>query len=233
MREQRGTVPLAIEQIDTMLRLLSAGQEQIHTFLDLGCNDGVLASAILGEHPDASGVTIECAEQSLEAARQQLHPHGAQLAFAIADIGTPDWVQAIAGHGAFDAVISGFASQHLPSPRKRAFFDEIHHILKPGGIFVLMEHVASATRWTEEILDDYMIYAVFGEQLRKSSGKPRAQVARDFFASSAGEALETAPLEVQCDWLREAGFQSVDCYLKVSEMAVFGGQKPELPNLTP
>jgi tRNA (cmo5U34)-methyltransferase len=35
-----------------------------------------------------------------------------------------------------------------------------------------------------------------------------------------------APVELQCQWLREIGFADVDCYLKVLELAVFGGRRP-------
>jgi hypothetical protein len=33
--------------------------------------------------------------------------------------------------------------------------------------------------------------------------------------------------ETQCDWLRQNGFERVDCYQKLSELAVFGGVKPK------
>ncbi|SPE57295.1 hypothetical protein SBV1_270094 [Verrucomicrobia bacterium] len=29
----------------------------------------------------------------------------------------------------------------------------------------------------------------------------------------------------QCQWLREIGFENVDCYFKVFELALFGGTK--------
>ncbi|MGV3533823.1 MAG: class I SAM-dependent methyltransferase [Chthoniobacteraceae bacterium] len=232
-REPAFGIPLAIEQIDTVLRLLSAGGGQIRRFLDLGRNDGVLSATILSEYPHAEGVVIEREDRPLQTARGHLHAHASQLDFILADIRSPEWMSNLTDREPFDAVVAGFAAQDLLPRRKRELCAEILQLLKPGGVFVLIEHVASATRWTEEILDDYMIQAVFGEQLRKSVGKPRAQVARDFFASDAGETFQTAPLEVQCDWLMEVGFQSVDCYLKVSEMAVFGGQKPDAPNPTP
>ncbi len=56
--------------------------------------------------------------------------------------------------------------------------------------------------------------------------KNRAEVAREYYARVAQNAGILAPLEVQCDWLREIGFENVECYLKVSELALFGGQKP-------
>lgn len=35
-----------------------------------------------------------------------------------------------------------------------------------------------------------------------------------------------APAYVQCAWLREIGYADVDCFLKVFELAVFGGRRP-------
>lgn len=32
-------------------------------------------------------------------------------------------------------------------------------------------------------------------------------------------------VEVQCRWLEEIGFTNVDCYLKILELALFGGIK--------
>ena len=34
------------------------------------------------------------------------------------------------------------------------------------------------------------------------------------------------PSKQQCAWLRDIGFTDVDCYLKVFELAVFGGRRP-------
>ena len=45
-----------------------------------------------------------------------------------------------------------------------------------------------------------------------------------FVAGLAANIL--APVEVQCQWLREIGFTDVDCYLKMFEVAVFGGRRP-------
>ena len=35
-----------------------------------------------------------------------------------------------------------------------------------------------------------------------------------------------APVDEQCRWLREIGYEDVDCYLRILELAVFGGRKP-------
>jgi SAM-dependent methyltransferase len=223
----RGSIPLAIEQIDMMLRLLAAADgDRLRNFLDLGCGDGLLSAAILDEHPQVRGVLVDLSESALTPARQRLQMHKGRVEFVVADYAQPGWTRAIANDGPFDAVVSAFAAHHLPDPRKRELYGEIFDLLTPDGTFINIEHVASATRWTESIWEDYMIDAIFGQELKASPGKSRAEVAREYYARVTQNAGILAPLEVQCDWLREIGFENVDCYLKVLELALFGGQKP-------
>lgn len=227
LQNVRGTIPLSIEQIDMMLRLITAARgEHIQNFLDLGCGDGVLASAILDEHPHARGLLVDFSEAMLDAARRQVQSHTQRVEFLQADITQPGWARRVAPHAPLDAVVSGFAIHHLPDGRKRELYGEVFDLLAPEGIFINIEHVSSTTRWTESALDDYMIDAIFGKELKASPGKTRAEVAREYYSRAAQDANILAPLEIQCDWLREIGFESVDCFLKVQELAVFGGQRP-------
>jgi tRNA (cmo5U34)-methyltransferase len=227
LQNVRGTVPLAIEQIDMMLRLITAARgENIGTFLDLGCGEGVLAGAILNEHPNARAVLVDLSESVLDAARRHLQSHSGRLEFLVADFHQPGWTRRVAPHAPLDAIVSSFSIHHLPAERKRALYREIYELLAPEGIFINIEHVYSATRWTESVLDDYMIGAIFGEELKTSPGRKRAEIARDYYERAPHDAGSLAPLEVQCDWLREIGFSDVECFLKVQELAVFGGQRP-------
>ena len=227
LQNVRGAIPLTIEQIDAMLQLISAARgDSLGIFLDLGCGDGFLSAAILDEHPKAHGLLVDFSAPVLEAARRQLHNHAHRIEFLETDFHQPGWVRRVAPHAPLDAVVSGFAIHHLPDSRKREIFGEIFDLLAPDGIFINIEHVSSTTRWTESVLDDYTIDAIFGKELKASPGKTRAQVARDYYARAGQDANVLAPLEVQCDWLRELGYENVDCYLKMQELAVFGGQKP-------
>jgi ubiquinone/menaquinone biosynthesis C-methylase UbiE len=222
----RGAVPLSIEHIDLMLQLITvAWDEHVGTFLDLGCGDGMLARAILDEHPEAHGVLVDFSPAMLDVARHHLEVHSHRLEFLEADFAREGWVRRVAPHAPLNVVVSGFAIHHLPDSRKQALFGEIFDLLAPEGLFLNIEHVASATRWTESVLDDYMIDAIFGEEIRSSPGKSRAAVAREYYARARQDARILAPLEVQCDWLREIGFENVDCFLKMQELAMFGGQK--------
>jgi tRNA (cmo5U34)-methyltransferase len=34
------------------------------------------------------------------------------------------------------------------------------------------------------------------------------------------------PVELQCAWLPDCGFEDIDCYFKAVELAIFGGLRP-------
>ena len=46
-------------------------------------------------------------------------------------------------------------------------------------------------------------------------------------ATGGQEGNILAPVELQCEWLRRIGFEDVDCYFKIFELAVFGGRRPQ------
>jgi cyclopropane fatty-acyl-phospholipid synthase-like methyltransferase len=224
LKTAENSVPLAIEQIDIMLRLIGAARDPVKRFLDLGSGDGVLSAVILDEYPGAQGVLIAPSMSALNSARKRLYNYGSSMTLLTADLASPEWLAAVQSAIPFDAVVSAFAIGHLAAARKRTLYAELLPLLATDGIFLNIEHVASATRWTESILDDYVINALFGSVIQESPGKSRAEVAREYFAR-AGNGEHLAPLEVQLDWLRECGFVNVECFLKVLELAVFGGQR--------
>src|SRR6185369_15561078 len=156
----------------------------------------------------------------LDAARRRLDRHADRVEFIRADFHQPGWTGGIGKNPPFDAIVSAFAIHRANDERKRQIYQEIFDLLGPEGIFLNIEHVASATRWTESVWDDYLIDAIFGKELKASPGKTRAEVAREYYNRAAQDSNILAPLEVQCDWLRDIGFENVECYLKVLELAV-------------
>ncbi len=135
------------------------------------------------------------------------------------DLGEP--LRGLAGDGPFDLVVSGYAIHHLPTARKRSLYREVFDWLRPGGLFVNVEHVASATPELEAVHDEAYI-----DHIVAATGRDKSEVEPEYHGrpDKADNILE--PVEAQVGWLRSIGFEQADCYFKWLELAVFGGRKP-------
>jgi ubiquinone/menaquinone biosynthesis C-methylase UbiE len=217
----RAAFPLALEQIDVMLRLIAACGRPVRRVLDLGCGDGVLASAILQRLPRVEVALADFSEPMLEAARKRFSAAGARVHYVLADYGVPSWTRSVAEWSPYDAIVSGFSIHHQPDEGKRAVYREIFGLLSPGGVFVNIEHVSSPTKWIRSLQDETFIDSL----QRHHPEQSREDVARLYYDRPDKDANILAPVEQQCAWLRDIGFTDADCYLKLFEVAVFGGRK--------
>ncbi|MCA9930629.1 MAG: class I SAM-dependent methyltransferase, partial [Anaerolineales bacterium] len=227
----RGAIPHANEQIDLMLRLVRAAKPTAATILDLGCGDGILGHALLNQHPGVTAVFADFSEPMLDAARQRLANQNNAI-FVQTDYGKPGWRENLTINNQqstinnyFDVIVSGYSIHHQPDERKKEVYAELHNMLTPGGIFLNIEHVSSRTLWIQQQFDEIFIDHLVAYAEQEQMGKSREQVAQEFYYRPDKAANILAPVEDQCNWLREIGFIHVDCYLKVFELAVFGGIK--------
>lgn len=166
--------------------------------LDLGTGDGRLLARLRQDRAQMSGVGLDFSGEMLGAARERL--------------GGEEWVELVEHDlddplpelGRFDAIVSSFAIHHLAHERKRALYGEVFELLEPGGTFANFEHVASPTQRLHEAF-----FAAIDEPLENEDPSDR-----------------TLDVETQLGWLRELGFDDVDCYWKWLEMALLIGVKP-------
>lgn len=169
--------------------------------LDLGTGDGRLSALLLRDRPDMRGVALDFSPVMLAAARERFRDDDRiELVEHDLDLPLPDL-------GRFDAVVSSFAIHHLEHERQRSLYAEAFELLEPGGIFANLEHVASPTERLHRAF-----FAAIGEPIENEDPSDR-----------------TVAVETQLDWLREIGFDDVDCYWKWREMALLAGVKPAQP----
>jgi len=166
--------------------------------LDLGTGDGRLLALLHRDRPEMLGVGLDFSEIMLAEARRRF------AGDERVELVKHDLAEPLPALGRFDAVVSSMAIHHLEHERKRALYGEVFGLLAPGGVFANFEHVASPT--------------------------PRLHQA---FFEAIDEPLENEDpsdhlldVETQLGWLREAGFDDVDCYWKWLEMALLVGVKP-------
>ena len=223
----RTAIPMVPEQIGVMMSILKSRGQPVRNFIDLGCGDGILGATILNEYPSARGVLADFSEPMLAQAREQLKGFASQLIFENLDYGDPVWVNRMQAHAPFDAIVSSYSIHHQPDARKREIYAEIHSLLEPGGWFVNIEHIAAEAQLTTDLFNQHIIDHWYEQEQTNGGARTRAEIAETFMNRPDKDANILAPVELQCDWLREIGYEQVDCYFRIYELAVFGGQRPK------
>ena len=216
--ERRRAIPFGEEQLQVMLEVVHHFRPAPTRIIDLGCGDGILARLLLDRYPAASAVLVDHSPPMLERAREAMAAYGDRCEIRQGDLGAP--IVELCG-GLADIVVSGYAIHHLPHERKRSLYGEIYDRLSPSGLFVNVEHVASATRELEILFEERYI-----DHIAACTGKLREAVAAAYHGRLDKADNILAPLEQQLGWLREIGFGQVDCYFKWAVLAVFGGVRP-------
>lgn len=220
----RQAIPMADEQLDVMLRLIAAHDIEVRYLLDLGAGDGHAAAAVMGRHPVERAVLVDYTEYMLTRAQERLTDASTDVVTVLGDLNHTGWYAEVERDGGYDAVISRFAIHHVPDERKHSLYRDILAFLRPGGLFINIEHVKSASPVYQDAFDTLMI-----EGLAATTDSPTSfeEAAEGYRRRWEPETNILAPVELQMDWLRELGYEEVDCASKIFELAVFVGKRPD------
>jgi SAM-dependent methyltransferase len=182
--------------------LLSEIPAQSKRVLDLGCGNGHLLSLVLAHCSNARGVGLDFSPTMLEQARSRFGDNDRiKLLNHNMDAPLPDL-------GSFDCVVSSFAIHHCAHERKRELYTEIWSLLEPGGVFCNLEHVASPN-----------------ERVHQRFVQAMGMTPEDEDPSN-----KLLDVETQLQWLRDLGYQDVDCYWKWRELALIVASKSAGPD---
>jgi ubiquinone/menaquinone biosynthesis C-methylase UbiE len=167
--------------------------------LDLGSGDGRLLGLVKLARPESTAVALDFSDTMLDRLRDRFGRDRTVRVLA------HDLTQPLPDSlGSFDAVVSSFAIHHVPHPRKRALYQEVFRLLRPGGVYCNLEHVSSPTPGLHE------------QFLARLGVAPPDE-------DPSNKLLD---VETQLAWLREIGFTDVDCHWKWRELALMAGMKP-------
>jgi len=191
------TIPHRAEGEAELLACLPPAVDRV---LDLGCGDGRLLALVRTLHPHTFGVAADFSPEMVRRATERFCGDlNVEVIHHDLDEPLPDI--ASLPPGGFDAVVSSFAIHHLVDERKRSLFAEVRSLLRSGGVFANLEHVASASP---------TLHDVFLERLGVDP-------------ADDDPSNKLAPVETQLGWLRDAGFVEVDCPWKGRELALLVG----------
>lgn len=178
--------------------LLNHVPMDVQRILDLGTGDGRLLALLKANRPEVKGVALDFSPTMLQAAQDRFDDNP-QITVKEHNLEQP-----LPRFEPFDAIVSSFAIHHLSDPRKRALYQDVFSLLVPGGWFCNLEHVASPN----DTLHRRFLEAI------------------DCTPEDEDPSNQLTDVETQLSWLREIGFEDVDCYWKWLELALLIGRKP-------
>jgi tRNA (cmo5U34)-methyltransferase len=197
-----------------------------NSVLDIGAGYGALATAVLRDRPNATAVCLDASAAMIALGRERTADLTHRISFAEASLEDQRWLTAVTG--AFDAVISARALHHFTeNQRRRYIFQETFSILQPGGCFINADNVRAPTARLRERYGSARDEWLDRQVRERSRGKTTLKELKAATPSSYHGPHNNGYLDEELAWLKEAGFEDVDCFWKLGGTVVYGGFRPE------
>lgn len=193
----RRTVPCYEELYGAVLGLIPVGHGENLRVLDLGSGTGILA-AMVGETFPGAGITlVDLSQEMMNLARKRF----ADEPDGRYTFHIMDYVNEDLP-GRYDAVVSALSLHHVEDEDKRKVFGKVYDSLEEGGVFINADQYHRAQTNTE-------------------AGHHGAH------HTHHNPKTHESPVEEQLDWMREAGFVSVERTYENGRFVVCAGWKEE------
>jgi ubiquinone/menaquinone biosynthesis C-methylase UbiE len=221
--------------------------------LDVGAGWGPVTRHLLERFPNASATLLDYSDEMYGEAKPRLAAFGERVRFVLGDLGAPDAFRAAlaAASGRFDAIVSSSCIHNVrPTERIPALYREAREATAPGGCFLNLDMVGTASPLIQAATRRVQIerrrrqryaetgslpsYAELEAELAAqregrreqhqhnpadASGAPGAGAEPN--ARTSGGSART--LLDHLTWLRDAGFDGVECFWRQDNRALIGG----------
>ncbi len=146
------------EHYGRVAELLPSG---VGTLLDLGCGTGLELDRIFRRFPN---ISVHAVDLSEEMTKELLKKHGGRDLKIILD----DYFLHDFGECRYDAAVSVETLHHFTAEKKTGLFAKINRALKPGGIYIECDYIASTPEIEELAFSEC-------QRRRKRDGVPDGQ----------------------------------------------------------
>ena len=221
-------VPGRREQMDVVLSLVPAAEDDEFAVADLACGEGLFARLLLERYPRAHLTAFDGSETMLARAAERLSPFGERARVLPFDLAARDWLAELPE--GMRVITSSLAVHHLEDVAKAALYRELAGKLAPGGALIIadvVEPVNAAAR--RAVISAW--HAIACEQSLALSGSEALyrQAVNEGWAPPADDepvpGEMPAPLFRHLQWLKAAGLSSVDCFWLRAGIAIYGGYR--------
>ena len=193
---------------------LSRGRDEEFRVLDLGAGTGLSSALVSEAFPEAHFTLVDASEGMLSLAEERFVDRPERFEMRVLDFAEEPLPEV---PGGYEVVVSALAIHHLSGEDKKKLFGKVYEVLADGGVFVNGDQVQGPTPELEKRYGE-----VWLQQVRENGVEERDLA--DALCRMQEDRQDT--LEEQLAWLRELGFEQVDCAYKNYRFAVYGGRKP-------
>jgi tRNA (cmo5U34)-methyltransferase len=216
-------VPRRHEQARTVCDLLS--DIPVRHVLDLGCGEGRLSEEFLRRSGDARVTLLDDSAEMLGLAAARLSRFAGRHDQVRANLQDREWRQ-----GTYGGVMTSLAVHHLDGPEKQALYRDIHAMLAPGGVFVMVDLVEPAGPGLRRLAADFWDEAVHRASQEEFGGDEAEKVFAGekwnyFRLPGPDEVDKPSSVAEHLDWLRAARFEEADVAWLYAGHAVLAGRK--------
>lgn len=139
-RQQEEYMPDREERFRVMTEMTEALVGPRPKVLDLACGTGSISDRVLARMPNARTVGVD-RDPALLALARGTFAEEERATFVTADLSDPDWPDAVADEGPFDAVLTATALHWMRTEPLRALYGQVAGLVREGGVFMNADHM--------------------------------------------------------------------------------------------
>ena len=192
------------------LDLIPFEPEDTFSVVDLGCGTGEFLAMLLKRFTNAEAIGLDISAEMLEVAAKKISHAGDRVRFQQHDLN-----EVTSGEpGQTDLVVAFSALHHLPDERKRTIYEEIFSLLRPNGHLFLADAMfvpydSDLWRLGRKREVNQRIKRLEESGVGQAGYESYEEIKRSLDATSP-ERDRISSLESQLEYLRNAGFSSID-----------------------
>ena len=181
------------------------------TVLDLGAGTGLFSWHVFQRFNTSHFTLIDVADKMLDVAKTRFAGYDRQFSYMASDY--RDALPA----SIYDLVISSLSIHHLNDDEKQKLFKEIFLKLNPNGVFINVDQIKAPSKHLQTLY-----WSTWLKKVRQT-GASEAQIQESILRRT--EFDKDSTLADQLSWLKNAGFEEVDCFYHHYFLGVFFAQK--------
>ena len=221
-------VPRREEQIETVCSLVPAKANDEFNVVELGAGDGALASAVMASFPNCRYLALDGTETMRTRLRELPEARGGRLEVANFDLADFGWHSRLPRP--LTCILASLIVHHLNADGKRQLFSDIASRLDPGGGFMIVDLIEPGSQPARKAYARQWDRDVEARIRGSGEGAEALDLFRNdrwnFYADPSPDPYDQpSSLPDQLQWLRNAGFNRVDCFWMYAGHAIFGGYK--------